>query len=199
MELRCLDLALTFIQRLSLRNDPEVILVSIKLFFTSVHKRGIGQENITGERIDKLLLEIKEKVITDFGLQMAVYDRSEQLLEELQVWTRLLKAANGYQGAEIYRSHLTKQFVDRAGKMQQIELVNVFCNVNLDRYERAIEESLTKLAFEAVEKIIQGKCKQPMDKKAWENELNKEGIALNSEAEKYLRGVGTMDVELTQD
>ena len=39
--------------------------------------------------------------------------------------------------------------------MQQIELVNVFCNVKLDPYERAIEESLTKLAFEAVEKIIQ--------------------------------------------
>ena len=85
MELPCWNLALTFIQRLSLRNDPEVILLSIKLFFTSVHKRGIGQENITGERIDKLLLEINEKVITDFGLQMAVYHHSEQLVEELQV------------------------------------------------------------------------------------------------------------------
>ena len=85
MELLCLDLALTFIQRLSLRNDPEVILLSIKLFFTSVHKRGIGQDNITGERIDKLLREINKKVITDFGSQMAIYHHSEQLFEELQV------------------------------------------------------------------------------------------------------------------
>ena len=82
----CLDLALTFIRRLSLRNDPEVILLSIKLFFTSVHKRGIGQENITDERMDKLLWELKEKVVTEFGSQMAaVYHHREQLLKELQV------------------------------------------------------------------------------------------------------------------
>lgn len=29
--------------------------------------------------------------------------------------------------------------------------------------------------------------------------MNKEGTALNSEAEKYLRGVGMMDVKFTQD
>ena len=85
MELLCLDLALTFIQRLFLRNDPEVILLSIKLFFTSVHKRGIGQDNITGERIDILLREINKKVIKDFGPEMAVHHHREQLLEELQV------------------------------------------------------------------------------------------------------------------
>lgn len=38
--------------------------------------------------------------------------------------------------------------------MRQIDLVEIFCDVNLDQYDRAIEESLTKLAFEAVEKII---------------------------------------------
>lgn len=38
--------------------------------------------------------------------------------------------------------------------MQQIELVEVFCDVNLDQCDRAIEESFTKLAFEAVEKIV---------------------------------------------
>ena len=81
----CLDLALAFIQRLSLRNDPEVILLSIKLFFASVHKRGIGQQNITDERLDKLLWELKEKVVTEFGSQMAVYHHREQLLKELQV------------------------------------------------------------------------------------------------------------------
>ena len=38
--------------------------------------------------------------------------------------------------------------------MRQIELVEIFCDVNLDQYDRAIGESLTNLAFEAVEKII---------------------------------------------
>jgi len=38
--------------------------------------------------------------------------------------------------------------------MRQIELVEVFCDINLDQYDRAIEESFTTLAFEAVEKII---------------------------------------------
>ena len=38
--------------------------------------------------------------------------------------------------------------------MRQIEVVEIFCDVNLDQYDRAIEESFTNLAFEAVEKII---------------------------------------------
>ena len=38
--------------------------------------------------------------------------------------------------------------------MQQIELVEIFCDVNLDQYDRAIEESFSDLAFEAVENII---------------------------------------------
>ena len=39
--------------------------------------------------------------------------------------------------------------------MQQLELVEVFCDVNLDQYDRAIKESFTKLAFEAVEETIE--------------------------------------------
>ena len=46
------------------------------------------------------------------------------------------------------------KFIFLSCQMQQIELVEVFCDVNLDQYDRAIEESFTKLAFEAVEKII---------------------------------------------
>ena len=33
--------------------------------------------------------------------------------------------------------------------------------------------------------LLYGKCKQSMDKKAWKNEMNKEGTKLKSEAEKY--------------
>lgn len=39
-------------------------------------------------------------------------------------------------------------------KMRGVELCEIFCGVNLDQYDRAIGESLTKLAFDAVEKII---------------------------------------------
>ena len=39
-------------------------------------------------------------------------------------------------------------------KMRGIDLCEIICDVNLDQYDRAIGESLTKLAFDAVEKII---------------------------------------------
>lgn len=39
-------------------------------------------------------------------------------------------------------------------KMRGIDLCEIFCGVNLDQYDKAIGESLTKLAFDAVEKII---------------------------------------------
>ena len=38
--------------------------------------------------------------------------------------------------------------------MGKTYLVKIFCEVNLDKYDKAIGESFTKLAFEAVEKII---------------------------------------------
>ena len=50
----------------------------------------------------------------------------QKLIFILQVWTRLLRAANGYQGAEIYRSHLTKQFVDRAAKVVSYVAIDAF-------------------------------------------------------------------------
>jgi len=84
----CLDLAVTFIQRLSLRNDPEVICLSVKLFFTSIHEQKIGQENITDEKdraTDKLLSELQQKVVADFYYQMADVHQREHLLKELQV------------------------------------------------------------------------------------------------------------------
>lgn len=84
----CLDLAVTVMQKLSLRNNPEVICLSIKLFFASIHKGGIGQENITDEKgraIEKLLKELRQKVAAHFRWQMADLDQRERLLKELQV------------------------------------------------------------------------------------------------------------------
>ena len=38
--------------------------------------------------------------------------------------------------------------------MRKTYVVEIFCEVNLDEYDKAIGESFTKLAFEAVEEII---------------------------------------------
>ena len=40
-------------------------------------------------------------------------------------------------------------------QMKQTCVVEIFCELNLEIYDRAIGESISKLAFEAVEKIIQ--------------------------------------------
>jgi len=39
--------------------------------------------------------------------------------------------------------------------MRETCLVEIFCELDLEVYDRAIGESISKLAFEAVEKIIQ--------------------------------------------
>lgn len=39
-------------------------------------------------------------------------------------------------------------------KMRGVDLCEIFCDVKPDQYDRAIGESLTNLAFEGVEKII---------------------------------------------
>lgn len=39
--------------------------------------------------------------------------------------------------------------------MKQTCLVEIFCELDLEGYDRAIGESISKLAFESVEKIIQ--------------------------------------------
>ena len=48
----------------------------------------------------------------------------------------------------------TDLFIYNLGKMRKTYVVEIFCEVNLDEYDKAIGESFTKLAFEAVEKII---------------------------------------------
>ena len=40
-------------------------------------------------------------------------------------------------------------------QIKQTCLVEIFCELNLEVYDRAIGESISRLAFEAVEKIIQ--------------------------------------------
>ena len=88
----CLDLALTFIQRLSLRKDLEVICFSIKLFFTSIQEWEISEKNIANEKdhaTDELSWKLQQKVTADFPSQMAFtkdgFHQRERFLKELQV------------------------------------------------------------------------------------------------------------------
>ncbi|XP_022803330.1 E3 ubiquitin-protein ligase rnf213-alpha-like isoform X2 [Stylophora pistillata] len=67
----------------------------------------------------------------------------------------LLKVTDGTQGFEGYRKYLTEHFMERAKKVKGTCLVEIFCELNLEIYDRAIGESISKLAFEAVETIIQ--------------------------------------------
>ena len=39
--------------------------------------------------------------------------------------------------------------------MRETYLVEIFCELDLEVYDRAVGESISKLAFEAVEKIIE--------------------------------------------
>ena len=43
-------------------------------------------------------------------------------------------------------------------QMEEKYLVEIFCEVKMDGYEKAVAESFTKLAFEAVERIINVSC-----------------------------------------
>ena len=56
-----------------------------------------------------------------------------------------------------YKYKLINIFFPCCGFTRQIEekyLLEIFCEVNMDVYDKAVGESFTKLAFEAVEKII---------------------------------------------
>ena len=84
----CLELAVMFIERHSLRDYTELVCRSIKLVFTSIHKWQIDQEKKTEENerekeraISQLLEELLFKVAGEFRHQ---YQKGH-LTKELQV------------------------------------------------------------------------------------------------------------------
>ena len=57
----------------------------------------------------------------------------------------------------MFANNLTVTIVAEGDFLFQVDekcLVEIFCEVQMDGYEKAVGESFTKLAFEAVEKII---------------------------------------------
>lgn len=84
----CLKLAVMFIERHSLRDCTELICLSIKLFFTSIHQWEIGQEKEIERQkecaIGQLLEKLRLKAADDF--RFAYHSQRERLTKELQVW-----------------------------------------------------------------------------------------------------------------
>ena len=85
----CLKLAVMFIERYSLQDCTELICLSIKLFFTSIHKWKVDQgmkieenERKKERAIGQLFEKLRSKVAREFR---HLYQR-EHLTKELQVW-----------------------------------------------------------------------------------------------------------------
>ncbi|XP_068759451.1 E3 ubiquitin-protein ligase rnf213-alpha-like isoform X4 [Montipora capricornis] len=167
----CLKLAVMLTEKNSFRDHTELICLSIKLFLISIHKWEIDQEKITEETerqtefaIGQLLQKLQLKFAHEFRWEISYHIQGQRLTKQLQVWSKLLSVADGCRAGEIYRSHLGKQFEDQAAKMQEIDLCEMFCDVNLDQHDKVIGESLTKLAFKAVEKIINSREREDTDR-----------------------------------
>lgn len=88
----CLRLAKMFTEKYSLRHHTELICLSIKLFFTSIHKWEIDQEKVTEETerqkecaIRQLLEKLRLKAAQEFRCEVAHSNQGERLTKELQV------------------------------------------------------------------------------------------------------------------
>ena len=83
------------------------------------------------------------------------------ILSRNQKWLGL-KFPGGTQSQSCYIIHLLSSCYGFPLFFFQLEgayLVEIFCEVEMDAYERAVGESFSNLAFEAVEKIISVSCK----------------------------------------
>ena len=81
-----------FTAKNSFRDHTELICLSIKLFFTSIHKWEIGQEKKTEESerqkecaVGELLEELRLKVAHEFRSEIAHNNQGQRLTKELQV------------------------------------------------------------------------------------------------------------------
>ncbi|XP_068731195.1 E3 ubiquitin-protein ligase rnf213-alpha-like [Montipora capricornis] len=153
----CLKLTTKCIKSINLLSDVDTVCLSIQLLFLSIHKFGESEKNQSQEReslkgniTSRLLESLGKKIEDEFQSEMDKADMER----ELQVWSKLLGAANGFQGIQGYRTQLTEQFVKWASRMKKTRVVEMFCELKLDQYDGAIVESISKLAFEAVEEII---------------------------------------------
>lgn len=88
----CLKLALMFIERHSLRDCTELICLSIKLFFTSIHKWETGEKKETEETehqkecaISQISDKLQLKAAEDFRYEIAYHSQREWLTQDLQV------------------------------------------------------------------------------------------------------------------
>ncbi|XP_022801884.1 E3 ubiquitin-protein ligase rnf213-alpha-like, partial [Stylophora pistillata] len=153
------------------REDIELICHAIKLLFLSIqhcqqsavesHTENPNKlqeiETLKKECLHLLWKELRSKLPSVLDAHMPDNHKSGALSRELEVWSMFLKVTDGTQGFEEYRMYLKEHFMNRAKKVKDTYLVEIFCEHNMEVYDRGIGESISKLAFEAVERIIESK------------------------------------------
>ncbi|KAL9988403.1 hypothetical protein ACROYT_G002841 [Oculina patagonica] len=167
-----LILAEVCLENLSFRDDIDLICLAIKLLFSSIQQwrnsaedsqtdvnetKADERDSLSKTSLQKLSEKVVDKLKRTLGYAMPDNYQSDALLRELEVWSVLLKVSDGSQGFEEYRRYLTEQFIHRAKRVKETCLVEIFCELNLEVYDRAIGESISKLGFEAVEKITESR------------------------------------------
>jgi len=60
-----------------------------------------------------------------------MYEDHQKFFFIVQVWNRLLSAADGCPATEIYRSHLAKQFEDQAAKVKGLNVLLLILSLAL--------------------------------------------------------------------
>ncbi|XP_068734956.1 E3 ubiquitin-protein ligase rnf213-alpha-like isoform X2 [Montipora capricornis] len=134
-----LELTTTCIERISLRSDVETVCLSIQLLFLSINKFRESDQNQSQER-ESLIGNITDRLLERLGKKIGVhfkYEMDKTYIErELQVWSKLLSAANGFLGIEGYRTQLTQQFVNRASRVKS--------NLVIKTYNRTLYSPTTR-------------------------------------------------------
>ncbi|XP_022800357.1 E3 ubiquitin-protein ligase rnf213-alpha-like [Stylophora pistillata] len=159
----CLQLVEVFFKKLNFMDHIEVICQTMKLLFACIYAQRMEfEEKLDKEKsreneskiINKLLKSLGDRLSIDLNKEMSSFYKSKNLARELSLWSELLWVADENQGFTAYREFLINRLVNRAKRLEEKFLIEIFCEVNMDALERGVGESFTKLAFQAVEKII---------------------------------------------
>ncbi|XP_022796392.1 E3 ubiquitin-protein ligase rnf213-alpha-like isoform X2 [Stylophora pistillata] len=158
----CLQLVEVFLKELNICDHVDMICHTIKLLFQCIRKqRRLFEEKLDQEKgqlderktIDRLLSSLRDRLSRDLYHTMSSSPKSEHLARELSLWSELLWVTDENQGFPAYRQFLIDSLLRRARRLEGTYLVEIFCEVDMDAYERAVGESFSNLACEAVEKI----------------------------------------------
>ncbi|XP_022806308.1 E3 ubiquitin-protein ligase rnf213-alpha-like [Stylophora pistillata] len=159
----CTRLVETCLKKWTVRDNLDFICQVIKLLLASIcRQRREVDESVDQDRrqenennaIKALLTSLRTRLRSDLSPDMPYYDGGDALVNELLLWSELLLVADENQGFTTYREFLIDELSSRASRLEEKYLVEIFCEVDMDAFEKGVGELFTNLAFEAVERII---------------------------------------------